>query len=81
MAVITGAQAESLTRYAVFFEAAEPPRPGTVVFWNPQGGPPPVGEGRADGAEAGSPGAEPATSGAEPGGRGSGARGCGRHRR
>uniref|UniRef100_A0AAU3ID57 DEAD/DEAH box helicase n=1 Tax=Streptomyces sp. NBC_01393 TaxID=2903851 RepID=A0AAU3ID57_9ACTN len=40
MAVTTGVRADDLTRCAVLFEAADPPRAGTVVFWAPPGGPP-----------------------------------------
>ncbi|MFE1251780.1 DEAD/DEAH box helicase [Streptomyces sp. NPDC058735] len=39
MTGVTGAQADDLTRRAVLFEAADPPRAGTVVFWDPPGGP------------------------------------------
>ncbi|MFF9778158.1 DEAD/DEAH box helicase [Streptomyces sp. NPDC013978] len=35
---VTGAQADGLARCAVLFEAADPPRAGTVVFWDPPGG-------------------------------------------
>ncbi|WP_210589303.1 DEAD/DEAH box helicase [Streptomyces sp. GESEQ-35] len=37
MAVMTGVRADDLTRCAVLFEAADPPRAGTVVFWDPPG--------------------------------------------
>lgn len=37
MAAITGAAVKALTRYAAVFEAADPPRAGTVAFWKPAG--------------------------------------------
>ncbi|MEV1085817.1 hypothetical protein AB0I98_47685, partial [Streptomyces sp. NPDC050211] len=47
MAVMTGAWADDLTRCAVLFEAADPPRAGTVVFWDPPGGEPGLAAGQA----------------------------------
>ncbi|MGW3991751.1 DEAD/DEAH box helicase [Streptomyces sp. NPDC004830] len=44
MAVTTGARTGDLTRCAVLFEAADPPRAGRVVFWDARGGLPPAGE-------------------------------------
>ncbi|MFC8920334.1 DEAD/DEAH box helicase [Streptomyces sp. NPDC057116] len=49
MTVTTGVRAGDLTRCAALFEAADPPRAGTVVFWDAEGVPPPAGEaGEAD---------------------------------
>ncbi|MEG8280490.1 DEAD/DEAH box helicase [Streptomyces sp. AHA2] len=53
MAVTTSVRTGELTKCAVLFEAADPPRAGRVVFWDAQGGSPPVGEDeRGDAGEA-----------------------------
>ncbi|MBB1242436.1 DEAD/DEAH box helicase [Streptomyces durbertensis] len=58
---MTGPEVDDLTRCAVLFEAADPPRTGTVVFWDPDGGPPPRHEGHA--GEAGRTAAGPVEAG------------------
>src|SRR5437879_2368142 len=47
MARITGGAVQALAGCAAVFEAADPPRSGTVAFWDPAGGALPQGTGSA----------------------------------